>query len=183
MYKPSIQAELLQRLNDNEPNNHMQQVIFDEIMEKVYSIHSNQTPAQLFYFIQGPGGAGKTSLFNKLQAACRAHGQLIGICAATTLAALLFDGGFTAHSLFKYPVVEESDIDMEFLPECNLENTQRLQLLLQTNVFFWDEFISNDRNLFEAVIRSFLQFTKQRFIFICGGDFGQILPADPKKKF
>ncbi len=69
--------------------------------------------------ITGPGGAGKLAFFRKLHAACQAKGLLISICAATGLAALLFDGATTAHSLFNYPVEEEDDVDDQDHPECN----------------------------------------------------------------
>ena len=38
----------------------------------------------------------------------------------------------------------------------------------------WDEFISNDRELFEAVFRAL---TGLRLIFVCIGYFRQILPV------
>ena len=47
---------------------------------------------------------GKSALFRKLHTACCSKGLLIAICAATSLAALLFEGAVTAHSLFGYPV-------------------------------------------------------------------------------
>ena len=72
------------------------------------------------------GGAGKTTVFKQLQAACRAKGIMIQCCASTTLAALLFEGATTAHSLFRYPVTEEVDKDPEYLPECKLDGTQLL---------------------------------------------------------
>ena len=102
---------------------------------------------------------------------------MIQCCAATTLAALLFEGATTAHSLFKYPVIDEADYDPEKIPECQLDNTQRLALLMETVVIFWDEFPSNDREIFEAIIRKLQQWTKYKFIFVCAGDFHQILPV------
>jgi hypothetical protein len=44
-------------------------------------------------------------------AACRNNGILITICAATSLAALSYEGATTAHSLFSYPVEDETDVD------------------------------------------------------------------------
>ena len=38
----------------------------------------------------------------------------------------------------------------------------------------WDEFVSNDRELFEAVLRAL---TGLRLVFVCIGDFRQILPV------
>jgi hypothetical protein len=110
-----------------------------------------------FYFLGALGGTGKTTVFKQLQAACRAKGIMIQCCASTTLAALLFEGATTAHSLFRYPVTEEVDKDPEYLSECKLDGSQRLDLLLATTVIFWDEFPSNDRELFEAAIRKLEQ--------------------------
>ena len=61
----------------------------------------------IFHFIGGPGGTGKSALFKKLHAACRMKGLLISICAPTRLAALLYEGATTAHSLFRYPVEDD----------------------------------------------------------------------------
>jgi hypothetical protein len=47
---------------------------------------------------------------------------------------------------------------------------------MESVVIFWDEFPSNDREIFEAVIRKLERWTKYKFIFVCAGDFHQILP-------
>jgi hypothetical protein len=47
----------------------------------------------------------------KLHAACCSKGLLIAICAATSLAALLFEGAVTSHSLFGYPVEDKDNVD------------------------------------------------------------------------
>ena len=86
---------------------------------------------------------------------------------STTLAATNYDDACSAHSTFKFPVVQEEDIDAE----CNLHNTQRYILLHHTAIVVWDEFISNDRELFEAVFRAL---TGLRLIFVCIGYFRQI---------
>ena len=116
------QKQLLFRMNQDEPNNIEQQQTFDAIMQSVLRFNaSNQDSlnSHKFHFISGPGGTGKSALFRKLQAACRAEGILISICAAITLAALLFEGATTAHSLFSYPVEEEEDIDDQLPAQCN----------------------------------------------------------------
>jgi PIF1 helicase. len=104
----------------------------------------------VFHFIGGPGGTGKSALFKKLHAACRKNGQLISICAATSLAALNFEGATTAHSLFSYPVEDETDVDDQDLATCDFKK-ERCDYLHEVSVIFWDEFISNDRILMEAV--------------------------------
>jgi len=75
----------------------------------------------IFHFIGDPGGTGKSALFKKLHAACRMNGLLISICAATSLAAILYEGTITAHSLFRYPVEDETDIDDQDLATCDFK--------------------------------------------------------------
>jgi hypothetical protein len=181
-YTAADQATLLQFLHTTERNNAGQQVAYDTIVNTIDAFvltEGNQHPsaASQCIFLSGVGGTGKTALFRKLHAYCRSKGLLIQICAATTLAALLFKGGSTAHSLFKYPVVDDLDnIDAEFMPECQLHGTERLELLKHCTVIFWDEFVSNNRDLFEAVWRTFIGVNK-KLIFVCAGDFHQILPV------
>ena len=128
-----------------------------------------------FHFIGGPGGTGKSALFKKLHAACRKNGILITICAQSSLAALMFDGATTAHSLFSYPVEDEDDIDDQNLPRCNFKK-ERCDFLYEVSVIFWDEFISNDRILIEAVIEEFKTRwkTPRFYVFVCAGDFAQV---------
>jgi hypothetical protein len=128
-----------------------------------------------FHFIGGPGGTGKSTLFRKLHAACRLKGLLIVICAFTSLAALLFNGATTAHALFGYPVEDEEDIDDQNLAECRFK-AERKAFLHEVTVIFWDEFVSNDRMLIEAVLESFKTvWDKPRyFVFVCAGDFAQV---------
>ena len=43
------------------------------------------------------------------------------VCASTTLAATMFEGAKTAHSLFKFPVSDDDEIDLENPNECRLK--------------------------------------------------------------
>jgi hypothetical protein len=172
------QKQILQHMNESQPNNEEQQKAFDGIMESVLKFKTADRSSlsnHEFHFISGPGGTGKSALFKKLHAACRADGILISICAATTLAALLFHGGTTAHSLFSYPVIDDADIDDINPAECILTK-QRKELLHEVLVIFWDEMVSNDRCLFEAVLKTLATtWTNPRYyIFICAGDFAQV---------
>jgi len=56
------------------------------------------------FFVNGPGGTGKTFLYNTLLLAVRANGSLALPVASSGIAALLMAGGRTAHSTFKIPV-------------------------------------------------------------------------------
>ena len=174
------QQHLLQHLNTAFPNNDEHQSAFDSIMSSISMFQQsnrNDMESHIFHFIGGPGGTGKTELFKKLHAACRARGLLISICAASTLAALLFNGATTAHSLFGYPVEDEDDIDDQIPSECDVKK-ERSDFLYDVSVIFWDEFISNDRRLMEAVLDMFdkLWDNPRKYVFVCAGDFAQILP-------
>jgi hypothetical protein len=75
----------------------------------------------IFHFIGGPGGTGKSALFKMLHAACRMNGLLISICAATSLAALLYEEATMAHSLLSYPVEDEMDVGDQDLATCDFK--------------------------------------------------------------
>ena len=56
-------------------------------------------------FLDGPGGTGKTFLYNALLAAVRSRGWVALACASSGLAAQNMSGGKTAHSTFKIPLL------------------------------------------------------------------------------
>jgi hypothetical protein len=118
---------------------------------------------------------GKLALFKKLHVACHNNGILITICAAMSLAALSYEDATTAHSLFLYPVENETDVDNQNLAGCNF-NQERCDFLYEVSVISWDEFISNDCILMEAVLQEFKTRwdTPPYYIFVCAGDFSQV---------
>ncbi len=107
-----------------------------------------------FHFIGGPGGTRELALFKKLHAACRKNGILTTICTETSLAALSYEGVTTAHSLFSNPVEDKTDVDNQNLTRCNF-NQEHCAFLYEIYVIFWDDFISNDCILMEAVLEEF----------------------------
>jgi hypothetical protein len=172
------QGLLLQSFNVTVPNNPKQQLAFDTIMESIdYMVEAgrDEMTSHVCHIITGPGGTGKLALFRKLHAACQAKGLSISICTATSLAAQFFDGATTDHSLLNYPVEEEDDVNNQDCPQCEF-NKQRSDFLKEVSVIFWDEFISNDQMLMEAVVQEFK--TKWGipcyYVFICTGDFAQV---------
>jgi len=199
-------VDKLQSVQLSQPNNPKQQEIYAEIIQSIDNIISHKqwvpnpasgspgqpdslmsdetynNPILEFYFLSGAAGTGKTALTKKLLYYARGRKALCMGCASTTLAAQLYpDEGFlTAHSLFKYPVedVEYNDDDQEELT-CNFKGpsgTDRWELLQYCHVIFWDEFVTNHRNLFQDVVE---QYRKGHVscVFICSGDFRQILPV------
>ena len=168
-YDPIVELQKYELLSNQCPNNVDQQNILDSILEAVRTERKN------FFFIDGPGGTGKTTIVKKIICKLRSEGKIVQVCASTTLAATLYENATTAHSLFKFPVEDDECKDPDERTCCKLKDTQRLELLKETHVIVWDEFVSNNKELFESVQREL--YMCNQLIFICAGDFRQILPV------
>jgi PIF1-like helicase len=107
-------------------------------------------------------------------ACCRSLGYIVVCCAATTLAANLYPFCETAHSCFKFPVIEDMDRDYENGPECQFTG-QRQELLESAKVIIWDEFVTNHKEIYESA-RKKLSILNPKCVWICTGDFHQCLP-------
>ncbi len=71
---------------------------------------------------------------------------------------------------------DENDIDDQNLATCNFKK-ERSEFLHEVSVIFWDEFISNNRILMEAVLKELKTRWVGRpryFVFVCAGDFAQV---------
>ncbi|KAF8235242.1 hypothetical protein L208DRAFT_1542479, partial [Tricholoma matsutake] len=93
-----LAAEHEARLNQD------QRVAFDEILAAV-NAQSGQT-----FFLHGPGGTGKTYVYNTLCYRLCSQAKIVLCVASSGIAALLLKGGRTAHSTFKIsiPIHESS---------------------------------------------------------------------------
>jgi hypothetical protein len=100
-------------------------------------------------FIHSAGGCGKTFLCNTIAATVRARGQVALCVASSGIAALLLDGGRTAHSRFKIPI----QIDETSIAAIKCQN-QLHQILEETKVIIWDEVSMQHRFAIEAVDRA-----------------------------
>jgi hypothetical protein len=131
------------------------------------------------FFIDGPGGTGKTFLYNTILAKVRSHGEIALPVASSGIAALLIDGGRTAHSRFKIP------IKLNETSTCNISRGSKEAHLINTaKLFIWDEAPMMHKFAFEAVDQTLRDITQvdKPFggkIFIFGRDFRQILPVIP----
>ncbi len=172
------QGQLLDILNETHPNNSKQWQAYESIIESIVNFkEANQDDIiqHDFHFIGGPGGTGKLALFKQMHAACHNNGILIKICTARSLAALSYEGATAAHSLFLYSVEDETDVEDQNLAGCNF-NQERCNFLYEINVIFWDEVISNNCILIEAILEEFKTRwdTPLYYIFVCAGDFAQV---------
>ncbi len=131
------------------------------------------------FFVDGPGGTGKTFLYNTLLANIRSCGKIALAVASSGIAALLISGGRTAHSRFKIPIkLDESST-------CNISpRSKEAHLISLAKLLIWDEAPMMHKFAFEAVDRTFRDITQvdKPFggkVFVFGGDFRQVLPVIP----
>ena len=140
--------------------------------------HAIVNRLSLIIILQGEGGSGKSTMAKIILAFARSLNKIVLGCASTALAASIYDDFYTAHSLFKIPVVEQEEemLDQENDFKCDLDrNFQRKQLLLATDVFIWDEISSQHIRDFTAVYHAMNKF--QNKILILMGDKMQIAPV------
>jgi DNA replication protein DnaC len=98
------------------------------------------------FFLNGPGGTGKTHVYNTLCYALHAEGIIVLCVASSGIAALLLLGGRTSHSTFKIPITLWEGI------LCNVKKgTMLAELFKKVRLIIWDEVPMQDRRAPEAV--------------------------------
>ncbi|CAN0273274.1 unnamed protein product, partial [Scytosiphon promiscuus] len=130
-----------------------------------------------FFFVDGPGGTGKTFLYSAVLAAIRSRGKIALAVASSGVASTLLPRARTAHSLFMIP------INIRANSSCYVEKqSSRAQLLRMADAIFWDEAPMTHRHGHEAVERCLRDVMGNDLpwggkIVVMGGDFRQILPV------
>ena len=134
-----------------------------------------------FFFVSGYGGTGKTYLWNRMVGYLRAKNKIVLTVASSGVAALLLQGGRTAHSRFKIPCEVEEDT------VCDVSRGTMLSELIElTSLVIWDEALMANRRCFEALDRTFRDIEKAKSpeaahipfggkVVVLGGDLRQIL--------
>ena len=131
---------------------------------------------QRAFFIDGPGGTGKTYLYNILLAKVRSQRHIALATASSGIAALTLTGGRTVHSRLKVP------IPLNELSVCNITKHSALAKLIQiTKLIVWDEAPMIHRHAAECIDRTLRDLCSCELPFggkviVFGGDFRQILP-------
>lgn len=89
-----------------------------------------------FYFLDAPGGTGKTFLISLILANIRSQQKIALAIASSGIAATLLDGGRTAHSALKLPL----NIQVVETPTCNISrNSAMAKVLRGAAIVLWDE--------------------------------------------
>ncbi|XGW13313.1 hypothetical protein V3C99_000002 [Haemonchus contortus] len=133
-------------------------------------------PRNRCIFIDGPGGSGKTYLYNTVYNIAVGRRLQVACVAWTGIAANLLPGGRTVNSVFKLNIADG-----------NRTSTMKRQQkeareLFSTDIIIWDEISMTPKVALEAVdtlLKDIMQ-NSEPFggkIMIIGGDFRQVLPV------
>ncbi|KAF2892009.1 hypothetical protein ILUMI_14164, partial [Ignelater luminosus] len=156
--------------------NQQQKTAYDTIIKAVNDGNGG------IFFIDAPGGTGKTFLISLILDTIRAQSQIALAVASSGIAATLLEGGRTAHSALKLPLnlqtIEE--------PTCNITKTSAMAKVLQNcKIIIWDECTMAHKRALEALDRTLRDLRSNQIIFggamiLLAGDFRQTLPVIPR---
>ena len=157
-----------------------QRLAADDILAAVY-FESDQR----CFFIDGPGGTGKTYLYNCLSSILEATTAgpdpktTINV-AWTGIAATLLPHGATVHSTFKIPLTLDERSRMGLSGQSKQANAIRY-----ADVIIWDEAPMASKQVLEMIDQGLRDLTQidEPFggkIVVLGGDFRQVLPIVPR---
>ncbi|KAK6727617.1 hypothetical protein RB195_005357 [Necator americanus] len=127
------------------------------------------------FFIDGPGGTGKTYLYNTIYNLAVGQRRQVLCVAWTGIAANLLPGGRTVTSAFKLNMADGNRTSL-------MKRQQKeARQLMATEIIIWDEISMAPKCALEAVeclLRDIMQNDKPfgGKLFIIGGDFRQVLP-------
>ena len=175
-YDKSSQLELYNTLEHDYPSNVLQAKFIDYFKCQFHKIQHKEDHEGIFMFLTGAGGTGKSNVLEKIAAYVRSEGSICKICAATALAASIYDDATTFHSLAKIPVVEQCDRELEYTINLNLTE-DRLKLLLAAKVIIIDEIFFSHKECMEAFYYDERLNRLRGKIIIGAGDRRQFLPV------
>ena len=146
--------------------NNDQKFIFDEIKNN----------SKKMYFIDGPGGTGKTYLYKTLIFYYTSLRKKIVSMAWTGIASILLPQGMTSHRTFRLPL-NLNDIEIAIF---KLESDKRR--LRDADVIIWDEASMIPKKALDIVDKTLRDLCDNTYPFgnkliVLGGDFRQILPV------
>lgn len=147
------------------------------------SVHNPGPDTPTCFFIDGPGGTGKTYVYHAILTKVRAESAIALATASSGIAATLLPGGRTAHSTFKIPLKPNETSTCHFSKQSN-----PAKLLKEAKLIIWDEAPMSHKHTFEAVDRSLRDlmssvhpsYAEKPFggkVVVLGGDFRQVLPV------
>ena len=152
-----------------------QSTVYDAVID---ALQSEDTGHGHAFYVDGPGGSGKTFLYETLIHAVHAQGDIALACSISDIAATLLPGGTTAHSWFGLPLE---------MPEHGATSSikaqeSRAEVLRRRKLIVWDEASMIPRPALDCVDRLLRDIAGCDVPFgakviLLGGDFRQILPV------
>ena len=162
----------------NEEQRRIPEEVLNSVEEASLIAENNLTPGcTRMYFVDAPGGTGKTFLFSHIRHRAVARGYKVKTAARTGIESTLLKLGWTIHSTFKVPVPCNDGSSCSTAP--NSEVGQEMEGI---DLFILDEASMISRPVLEAIDRCLRDITGLRNIpfggktFVLGGDFRQTLP-------
>ncbi len=159
--------------------NEKQRTAFDRIIR---AIDNPEQPSSLgrCFFIDGPGGSGKTFLFTTLLSFIRSRNQLALPYATTGMAATLLKGGRTVHSGFKL----ELNLTSNSTSRLKLNSSEAV-LLCAAKLIIIDEITMLHKDGLRCIHESLQEIMGNSLPFggkvtVISGDFRQTLPVISK---
>lgn len=151
---------------------HSQKSVVDAILAAVDGEGEHRA-----FFLNAPGGTGKTFVEGALLSRVRGQGQVALAVASSGIAAMLLEGGRTFHSRFK--------AGANMVPGGNLNikmQDSAAKLIRAAMLIVWDEAPMQGRHLLEALDRKLREVTRNQHPFggkviVLAGDFRQRLPV------
>ena len=107
-----------------------QLIVFNTVMKAIddFAVYPK------VFFVDGPGGTGKTFVYNTLLAKVRSRREIALAMASSGIAALLLNGGRTVHSRMKVPFSTYAH------SACSITKQSVLARLIQrASLLVWDE--------------------------------------------
>ncbi|XP_044011846.1 uncharacterized protein LOC122854854 [Aphidius gifuensis] len=151
-----------------------QREIVDIILERAENRNSS---ASKCFFINGPGGSGKTFIYTTLYHLLQSQKKNVTTMAFTGIAATLLPRCKTVHKTFKLPIALYSDSSLTIKTQ-----SKEADYCRNMNVIMWDEGPMSPKHALSFVNRSLRDVTNSQEPFggkisILGGDFRQLLPV------
>lgn len=169
--------ELDQSVQTNVPLlNSQQKEVYDTLMKVIDDGNGG------LFFLDAPGGTGKTFLMSLILATVRARSDIAVAVASSGIAATLLEGCRTAHSALKLPL----NLQTTEQPTCNIaKHSAMAKVLVASKIIIWDECTMAHKRALEALDRTLKDLRNDSRCFggamiLLSGDFRQTLPVIPR---
>ncbi|XP_071057338.1 uncharacterized protein [Onthophagus taurus] len=158
--------------------------VFDEVTQEIeFNMVGLRTGRNLFY-VDGPGGTGKTFLYNTLlKYVLRRYRKSVIAVAWTGIAAVLLENGKTVHRAFKLPLQLNEDSVSGFA----VDSPESAFIRDDVQLIVWDEAPMSPIFALHAVDRYLKDVMRSDRpmggkVCVFGGDFRQVLPVIPRAR-